>query len=138
MSDVQKRKVTAASLQATKTVIWISIIAYCAFLVGRSTYQNYTMNREIAFYKKRVVEQKRVKAMQELALIYYKSNSFKELEARRRLNLKGKGEVVVALPKATTEPKLTVAQSSFSDQDALQITPLQAWWNLFFGKEQNN
>src|SRR5688572_1595978 len=94
-------------LLVTRTMVWVVIIAYSLFLVGKSTYQNYRMNREIDVYKEKITQLERVKHNLQLTLLYYGSKSYKEVEARRRLNLKGRDEFVIALPQAKSEPVLT-------------------------------
>ncbi|HEY1074347.1 MAG TPA: septum formation initiator family protein [Patescibacteria group bacterium] len=136
MASPKKTDFKSNPLGVTKTVVWAVIIGYSLFLVGRSTYQNYSMNREISVQKKRVAELQRVKSLQELALIYYKSNAYREVEARRRLNLKGKDEFVVALPQASTEPRLTIASVASGDGGETALSPFQAWWNLLFVSEE--
>lgn len=136
MASTKKVGMKSSSVGLTKTVVWATIIGYSLFLVGRSTYQNYSMNHEISIQKKRVTELQRAKSLQELALIYYKSNAFREVEARRRLNLKGVDEFVVALPQASTEPRLTIASVSVTTSQEPQLTPAQAWWHVLFVSQE--
>lgn len=119
----------------TRTVIWAVVLGYALFLVGGSTYENYRMNEEIKTAQLKIAEHEKRKRLLELSLVYYRSNAFKEIEARRRLGLKAAGERVVALPEASTEPVLSVALTSktVSAESAAKLPPYRAWWNLFFG-----
>jgi hypothetical protein len=123
----------------TRTMIWITLVAYCVALVGQTTYQNFRRNQDISYYKQEIIDLERKKRILELSLVYYKSNAYKEIEARSQLNMKGKDEHVVAIPQATTEPSLTLAVApDRPTRYALEIKlpPYKAWWKLFFGREQ--
>lgn len=118
----------------TRTVVWVAILGYSLFLVAGSTYENYSMNKEIDEATVKIAEYEKKKRSLQLSLIYYKSNAFKEVEARRRLGLKGVGENVVALPEATSEPVLSVVIAKpMTPAVQERLIPYKAWWNLFFG-----
>jgi hypothetical protein len=124
------------SIIITRTMVWVFIIGYGVFLVGQSTYQNYKMNKDIQSAKSQILELEHQNKSYQLALIYYKSNAYKEIEARRRLNLKGKDEHVVALPQAMSEPSRTVVTGVIKHTSSPTVfAPYLAWWNLFFSKE---
>lgn len=112
-------------------MVWGIILVYCVALVVRSTYENFSTNREIATQKARIVQLEAQKKDNELALIYYRSNAFREIEARRRLNLRGPNEHVVALP-GNEEVSVPTLQSGSSYRDEGPLKPWKTWWNLFF------
>lgn len=130
------RKLSQSSFHVTKTMVWIFLIGYSAFLVGRSTYQNYKLNRDIATYKQQIASLERSNALSKLALVYYQSQAFKEVAAREHLGLKGARENVFALPDAKTESELTVSTDSpiTEEMPSKNVAPYQAWLNLFFSK----
>ncbi len=124
-----------APLIITRTMIWTLVILYAIVLVGRSTYQNYGTNREIEAQKNRITELEKNNQLLQLSLIYYRSKAFQEVEARRRLGLKGKDEHVIALPEAKTEPSLSIALAKSNQSVVSRSTPpYLAWWVFFFGK----
>lgn len=121
-------------LAFTRTIIWVLVFVYGGVLVAGSTYQNYAMNRDIIEQRARIATLEKEKQELELALIYYRSNAFKEIEARRRLNLKGPDEHVVVLSDAVTEAAVGQLEiKKTTDPTPLPLSPAQAWWNLFFG-----
>lgn len=124
-----------SSQAITRTLVWGIIIGYGVFLVGRSTYQNYRVNRDIDDYRQKIALLEKTQGILHLSLIYYRSSSFKEAEARWRLNLKGKDERVVALPAATTVPSLNIALPAPINRTRVDIQPFTAWWQLFFGSK---
>ncbi len=131
------RKTAPSSFHVTKTMVWIFLIGYSAFLVGRSTYQNYKLNRDITTYKEQIATLERSNSLNKLALVYYQSQAFKEVAAREHLGLKGVNEKVFALPAAKTEAALSVATDDVvaeAESAPVNLAPYQAWLNLFFGK----
>ncbi len=120
-------------LSLTKSLIWLVVIGYGLFLVVTSTAQNYRMNREINTQKDHIKTLEQRNILLKLALVYYRSNSYKEIEARRLLGVKGKDEHVVALPQANTAATLGVADASAQPQSSAGLPPYLAWWRLFFG-----
>ncbi len=121
-----------------RTMVWLLLVSYCLFLVGRSTYKNYQINKDITRQKDVVASLESQKHNLELSLFYYHSNSYKEVEARRRLNLKGKDEHVVALPQATTEPVLAIVTQRQIKASAPRPNPIYLqWWLAFFGTEKS-
>lgn len=121
------------SLHITRTMVWFIVVGYSIFLVGKSTYDNYQFNRDIATEQAQIAQLEKEQEAIKLSLIYYRSNSFKEVEARRRLGLKGKDEFVVALPAAASEPAFAIPSLLEKQSTPSQLTPYQSWWNLFFG-----
>jgi hypothetical protein len=120
-------------------MIWIALVGYCFALVGQTTFQNFRRNRDISYYRQQILDLERQKRILELALVYYKSNAYKEIEARSEFNMKGKDEHVVALSKATTEPSLTLAVAPERIEETpkeKKRKPSAAWIQLFFGKEE--
>lgn len=117
----------------TKTMVWMLLIGYSLILVVRGMYQNYSINAEISRHKQVITALEKQKREKELALVYYKSTAFRELEARKRLNLKGEGEKVVALKKHN-DVRLPIVERS--DVDKLNSikppVPWQTWWELLF------
>src|SRR6266540_449436 len=121
---------TRSSIIVTRTMVWVFILGYGVFLVAQSTYQNYKMNRDIQSHKKQIALLEKNKKSLSLDLVYYQSNAYKEVEARRRLNLKGLDEHVVALPQATSEPVLSIVTSiQRAAVPPKALVPYIAWWN---------
>jgi cell division protein FtsB len=125
------------TLVVTRTMVWFFILGYSVYLVEQSTYQNYKMNKSIQSAKTRITQLERQKRELQFALDYYKSQSFQEIEARQYLNLQKPDEHVVALPKATTEPTLSIVTSIAPQvRQSAPLPPYIAWWRLFFGDDK--
>src|SRR3989344_4820268 len=116
----------------TRTMFWALLIVYAGLLVGRSMYQNFSMNREIDSHKKQITKLETIKRENELALVYYRSSAFREIEARRRLNLKGPDEHVVVLTKRSDQQVPAIHGSSSLRPETVPLKPWQTWWQLIF------
>jgi cell division protein FtsB len=133
-----RSQLSPASFRVTRTMVWLFLIGYSLFLVGRSTYQNYTLNHDIVAYKGQISGLQKTNGLLQLSLVYYQSQAFKEVAAREHLGLQGPNEHVVALPNAKTEPALAVATDTPTASEvaqALKLPPYQAWINLFFSNK---
>ncbi len=118
-------------------MIWAVIVGYSLLLVGKSTYQNIKINKDIEIEKQQIKQLEQKKSNLELALVYYQTKSFKETEARQRLNLQSADEHVVALPQASSEPSfiiVTTDDHTTNKADTTTTPPYLAWWRLFFAK----
>ena len=77
----------------------VAVITYTSYSIGMAIYKNYQINKKIDQLKSDItVLQTEVDELKNL-LVYYQSDGFKELEARRRLGLRGKDEKVIIIPK---------------------------------------
>lgn len=79
-------------------IFWLVVIVYLLFTVGRAINKNYQSQRQIKSLQQDIAKLREDIARQELLNIYYQSDTFKELEARRRLGLKKSGEKVFIVP----------------------------------------
>lgn len=120
------------TLHLTRTMVWGVIIVYAGGLVARSLYQNFTMNNEIEQHQKKITQLEQKKRENQLALIYYSSTAFREIEARRRLNLRGPDEHVVALKKRSDINNPTTTDSVTGLHTEVNQRPWQTWWSLIF------
>lgn len=98
----------------TKLIIYIGVI-WILFLLGRSLWQNWDLKRSINKLQEQIAVLNQQKKDLENLNLYYRSDSFRELEARKKLGLKKPGEKVVILPAATPSAT-TVSPGNFSEE----------------------
>lgn len=106
-------------------IIWFLVVIGLFYVVGKTFYQSYLVQKEVDNLKVTIVEMEQ--SNKELAekIIYYQSPSYREKIARERMGLMKPGEeVVVILPEE--KPKVVEA-----DPEA-GIPNYQKWWNFFF------
>ena len=74
-------------------------MAYGAFVIGNAIKNNYATNEQIKSLRQEIAVLKDDIDSLKDTIIYYQTDSFKELEARQRLGLRGAGETIIMLPK---------------------------------------
>jgi cell division protein FtsB len=103
---------------------------YLLFLFGRSAYKNYQINQRIKELQASITTLNEQNTNLKNLIAYYQTETFRELEARRKLGLKKPGEIVVALPENTEE----VLQTENPEEKKEQTTPnWKKWWEYLFG-----
>jgi cell division protein FtsB len=107
------------------------VVIYFLFNVGRSAFQNYQSNKEIEKEELKLDGQEADIHYLENQINYYKTNSYKEKEARAKLGYKAAGESVMSLPIDTEEEK--VVDSSFAEVKA-KTPNYRLWWQYFLKK----
>lgn len=80
----------------TKLATYI-VIMWILFLLGRSVWQNWELRHSIWKLNEQLVQLNTQKKDLENLITYYRSDSFKELEARKKLGLKRPDEKMVII-----------------------------------------
>lgn len=116
-------------------VLIVLAVIYVGFLLYQAVYINYATNQKIKNLRTSLKNAQTDKDRLELLINYYKTSTFQELEARKKLGLKMPGEVVVKVevPKAqasTSSVKLPAEQ--IVDK---QNNP-QLWLDYLSGKDR--
>lgn len=111
-------------------VLTVIFLLYVLVLLGRSAWKNIESNRRMDALRDEIATLRLENAYLENLIIYQQTDSYKELEARRKLGLQKPGELVVDLPD---EPTL-VARSTDGNATTTAGTqhPLELWWDYFF------
>ena len=104
-------------------------------MLGRSIYLNYQLKKQAEEIKREIAKiEKQNKDFQNL-ILYYKSESFREVEARRKLDLKKLGETVVILPKKEARDftgEIKADEVNVSAKSETKIEPNYVlWWRYF-------
>ena len=101
-------------------------------MLGKSVWYNYVLQKQITAIQSQILDaQQQNKDFQNL-IVYYKSDSFREVQARAKLGLKKPGETVVVVPvKNVTDynSEQTVAQQNISSPEKTQANSnYKLWW----------
>jgi cell division protein FtsB len=105
-----------AWLRASLQYLWlIALAAYLAVLAGQAITRNYLAQQETKRLQKELTAAIQERDRLQAELVYYQTDSFRELELRRNLLLRLPGETVYALPESgignQPAPTLAVAPS---------------------------
>jgi len=107
------------------------VILYLFYIVGRSVWLNYQSNLDIEKEENNVESMAEENDYMQYLIAYFKTDSFKEKEARSKLGYKAPGENVIALPVDQEEEKQP--DSPEEDADVREANYI-LWWEFFFKK----
>lgn len=80
--------------ESVKQIFYVALIAYLVIILGRSIYKNYSINQKISDLENQIIAIRVDNENIKNSLLYYNTNSFKELEIRRRLGMQKPDEQV--------------------------------------------
>lgn len=113
-----------------------ALIVYVVFILGRSVWFNWQLKREIDTIKSQIVAITQQNKDLENLILYYQSDSFREVEARQKLGLKKVGETAVAVPTKkydNYQAEIEAEKNKLSDTKQDSAAPnYRFWWAYFF------
>lgn len=116
---------------AAGTIFFVLACLYIGFLLYQSVYFNYQTNKQISSLRVKIAELEQSKDQLDVLIAYYKTDSYRELEARKKLGMKMPGEKVVKVDVRKTE----TADSKFTENKELATEKAniqsQANWQLW-------
>jgi len=95
-------------------IIALAII-YTGFLLYQSIYFNYKLNKKVSALKKEILQLQEKQEQIKSLIAYYKTSSFQELEARRKLGLKMPGEKVIKVEVLKSNNQFDDSREGVSD-----------------------
>lgn len=104
--------------QFYKTIFIFAAIGYFLFLTYKSVLYNYNTNKKIDSLKEEIALLEIEEDYLANLNVYYQTDSYKELEARRKLGLKGSGETVIKIP--IDEERLSQIENRETVQSAVE------------------
>jgi len=116
----------------TWTLIWGALLLYVVLAVAQAIWQNYSIEREIVSLQKEISALREEKQSWLARIAYYKTDAFKEREARRKLNYQKSGEKVLIIPKERENESNqgTVGEPTENERSRSNILK---WWDFLFG-----
>jgi len=79
-------------------LIIFGIIVFILYSIGKSVWKNYLVVQKIDSIEKEISDEQVANNNYKNLIIYYQTDTFKELEARRKLGYKKPGENVLIIP----------------------------------------
>jgi cell division protein FtsB len=110
-------------------VIGAVVIVYLLVALGETVQRNYTLGRQINELKVQIVQLQDQRDTLAYNIQYYKTDSYREREARSKLGLQLPGENVIIIPHATPAP--TVAPDDA--KKAGSKSNVQQWFDFLRG-----
>jgi cell division protein FtsB len=106
------------------------IIVYLLVVLAQTVKRNYDLGHQIDDMKSQITQLQDQKDELAYSLQYYKTDSFRDREARSKLGLQLPGENVVIIPHATPAPAPTAA----SQKSPPKKSNLQQWFDFLGGR----
>lgn len=110
------------------SLVLFVFVGYLAYIVGQSIYVNYQSNESIEVERQKIVGLKNDIDQLENEITYYKTNSYKERQARAKLGYKVPGENVISLNFDQLEDKTA---DSGKAEPAIKTPNYRFWWKYF-------
>ncbi|MBM2821228.1 MAG: Septum formation initiator [Candidatus Berkelbacteria bacterium] len=130
MNEKQKNLLNKGS----KVILYILLI-YIIFLLAKSLWTNYDLKNSVEKLQSQIATLQQQKKDLENLNIYYQSDAFKELEARRKLGMKRPDEQILII---STPPSETFSQELEKEKQGIaqktsesQTTGWRLWWEYF-------
>src|SRR5438132_240246 len=104
-------------------------MVYLAILLAGALRRNYNLNRQISDLRAETTKLTDERDELQFKIQYYKTDAYKEKEARAKLGLQAPGEQVLILP-ATPENQAATAKHQ---APTAPKSNLRQWWQFLFG-----
>jgi cell division protein FtsB len=111
-------------------VVGAAVIVYLLVMLGETVHRNYQLGRQINELKANIVLLQGQKEELAYNIEYYKTDSYREKEARAKLGLQLPGENVVIIPRT---PSPTPATGSDAESTAKRSN-FQQWMDFLSGR----
>ena len=117
-------------------ILILLAVVYVGFLLYQAVYMNYATNQKIKKLRSDLsgaqVEKDRLSSL----IAYYKTTTFQELEARKKLGLMLPGEKVVSVEVPDSAP-VVVSQTQQKPQEPIKQNNSRNWLDFLAGKDQS-
>ncbi|OGB60571.1 hypothetical protein A2Y26_04525 [candidate division CPR2 bacterium GWD2_39_7] len=103
------------------------VIVYLFFLVGKTVYENYKFNKQLSALQDEInASEIKINKMKE-DIEYFKTDEYREREAREKLNKQKPGETVIVItPDGKEAPKANIKK----EEDPNYVK----WWEYLSGR----
>ena len=105
------------------------IVIYMIFSVTKTVWSNYLQNKEIENEQQKITELADEVELLQYQISYYKTNSFREKQARAKLGYKAPGENVISLPLDTEVDKIA---DEATPAPEIKTPNYRLWIDYFF------
>lgn len=129
-------KINPKLLLTSIKIITYLVIFYILFLLSRTLWTNYNLRASIEKLNQQIAVLNKEKKTLENLNLYYQSDSFKELEARRKLGLKAPGEQVMILSTTPAPQNFSQELEKEKEKTAPKANETSnpnwlLWWDFF-------
>jgi cell division protein FtsB len=125
-----------------KMSLWLAALLVVAVVfslvsaLSKELYREYKIKKDIEVLKTEIQAMEKDNYELSQLLEYYKTDEYKEAEARKRLNLKAEGEQVVMIDEKESSAEEIAALEEAAQQAGLSNRI--RWWNYFFASRDDS
>lgn len=118
-------------------LVVLLIVGYILFNIGHSIWKNFALEQSIKNTENEISELKKENEMLANQILYYQTEEFKELEARKRLGLKKPGENLLIVPDNTDSDNTNnqIGKKVAREKSTEELPNPLKWWNYVMGNE---
>ncbi len=114
----------------------VAVVFSLVSALSKEFYREYKIKKDIETLKAEIEAMEKDNYQLSQLLDYYKTEEYREAEARKRLNLKAEGEQVVMIDEKKSSTEEIAAQ-----EEAVRHSGLSnriKWWNYFFASRNSS
>jgi cell division protein FtsB len=132
----KKRHFTGRAAFQLAAVAVVAVVFSLISALSKEIYREYKIKKDIEALKAEIEAMEKDNYELSQLLEYYKTDEYKEAEARRRLNLKAEGEQVVMID----EKEKSAEEIKTEEENVRQSGSSNwvRWWNYFFASRENS
>jgi cell division protein FtsB len=108
------------------------VVVYLLVVLGQTIKRNYDLNNQITELKAQTELLDAQKDELRYNIEYYRTDSFRDREARSKLGLQKPGENVIIIPESSPSP---LAQAIPAKTNQAPSTNFDQWMNFLFGRQ---
>ena len=143
MSKVETVTTTRAQKAAIRGRVLMTVgtilLIYMIVSTGQALWQNYRLNQELYKLRERNAELKLHNQYLQNLIAYRKTDSFKDKEARSKLNYQKAGETVLIIPDDGAQRfSEGNAKNRAKQNEAKVLSNPEKWWRAFFSARADN
>ena len=118
------------------TILIVVATAYVFFLLYQSVYMNWQTSEKNRNLKAEIVKLDRDKARLEALIAYYKTSTFQELEARKKLGMKMPNEKVIIVKVEEEMNRIARTEDQTKGETPVQSkTNIEKWADYLKGEQ---
>lgn len=104
---------------------------YIIITLGKSIYNNYQINQQISAINQEIEELFLVNETLANKIAYFKTDTYKELALRQKLNLQKPGEQMAVLPKRDDTSRKIIQIEKSNKSDVIKTPNYRLWIDYF-------
>ena len=118
----------------TVWVFGLVVFGYLALGAAKLIFENYRVHEDAKRLQSDLEQVQQHNTELRNLLAYYRTDAYKEKEARARLGFQKPGERVIAVPLTNPDEATSITQPGVETQPATPPSNPRQWWNYFFGR----